>query len=45
MLYVGRQGIERQEQLQYLTKTWKYSIWSEEADELYTLADPEVPLV
>ena len=25
--------------------TWKSSIWSEEADDSYTLPDPEIPLV
>ena len=37
--------MERQERLQNLRQTWKSSIWSEEDNELYTLRDPEVPLV
>ena len=45
MLYLRAEGIERQQRLQYLRQTWKYSIWSEEDDELYTLPDPEVPMV
>ena len=43
--YLKAEGIERQERLQYLRQTWKYSIWSEEDDESYTLPDPEIPLV
>ena len=45
MLYMRAEGIERQEQLQYLRQTRISSIWSEEDDELYTLPDQEVPLV
>ena len=45
MWYMRADGIERQEQLQYLRQIWKSAIWSEENDELYTLPDPEVPLV
>ena len=45
LLYLKAEGIERQERLQYLRKTWKYSISSEEDDESYTLPDPEIPLV
>ena len=45
LLYLKAEGIERQERLQYLRQTWKYSIWSEEDDESYTLPDPEIPLV
>ena len=44
-MYLKAEGIERQERLQYLRQTWKYSIWSEEDDESYTLPDPEIPLV
>ena len=44
-LYLRAEGIEREMRLQYLTQTWKSPIWSEEDDELYTLTDPEVPLV
>ena len=45
LLYLKAEGIERQERLQYLRQTWKYSIWSEEDDDSYTLPDPEIPLV
>ena len=45
LLYLKAEGIERQERLQYLTQTWKSSIWSEEDDDSYTLLDPEIPLV
>ena len=45
LLYLKAEGIERQERLRYLRQTWKYSIWSEEDDESYTLPDPEMPLV
>ena len=45
LLYLKAEGIERQERLQYLRQTWKYSVWSEEDDESYTLPDPEIPLV
>ena len=45
MLYVRAQGIQHQEELQYLRQTWKSSIWSKEDDELYTSPDPEVLLV
>ena len=44
-LYPRARGIGRQERLQYLTQTWKSSIWSQEDDESYTLPDPEIPLV
>ena len=44
-MYLGAEGIERQERLQDLRQTWKSSIWSEEDDESYTLPDPEIPLV
>ena len=39
------EGIERQEQLQYVRQTWKSSIWSEEDGESYTVPDPEIPLL
>ena len=45
LLYLKAEGIERQERLQYLRRTWKSSIWSEEDDDFYTLPDPEIPLV
>ena len=45
LLYLRAKGIERQERLQYLRQTWNSSIWSEEADDSYTLPDPEIPLV
>ena len=45
LLYLNAEVIERQERLQYLRQTWKSSIWSEEDDDSYTLADPEIPLV
>ena len=45
LLYLKAEGIERQERLQYLRRTWKSSIWSEEDDDSYTLPDPEIPLV
>ena len=45
LLNLKAEGIERQERLQYLRQTWKYSIWSAEDDESYTLPDPEIPLV
>ena len=45
LLYLKAEGIERQKRLQYLTQTWKSSIWSEEDNESYTLPDPEMPLV
>ena len=45
LLYLRAEGIERQERLQYLRLTWRYSIWSEEDDDSYTLPDPEIPLV
>ena len=45
LLYPKAEGIERQERLQYLRQTWKYSILSEEDDDSYTLPDPEIPLV
>ena len=45
MLYLRAEGIARQERLQYLRQTWKSCIWSEKDDELYTLRDPEVPLL
>ena len=45
LLYLKAEGIERQERLQYLRQTWKFSIWSEEDDESYTLPDPEIPPV
>ena len=45
LLYLKAEGIERQEQLQYLRHTWKSSIWSEEDDDSYMLPDPEIHLV
>ena len=45
LLYLKAKGPERQGRLQYLRQTWKYSIWSEEDDDSYTLPDPEIPLV
>ena len=45
LLYLKAEVIERQERLQYLRHTRKYSIWSEEDDDAYTLRDPEIPLV
>ena len=45
LLYLKAEGIERQERLQYVTQTWKSSIWSEKDDDSYTLPDPEIPLV
>ena len=45
LLYLKAKGIERQGRLQYLTQTWKCSIWSEEDDDSYTLPDPEILLV
>ena len=45
LLYPRAEGIERQEQAQYLRQTWKSSIWSEEDYGSYTLPDPEIPLV
>ena len=45
LLYLRVEGIERQERTQYLRRTWKSSIWSEEDDDSYTLPDPEIPLV
>ena len=45
LLYLKAKGIECQERLQYLRQTWKFSIWSEEDDDSYTLPDPEIPLV
>ena len=44
LLYLRAEGIERQERLQYLTQTWKFSIWSEEDDLSYTLPGPRIPL-
>ena len=45
MLYLRAEGMERKERFQYLRQTSILSIWSEEDDELYSLPDPEVPLV
>ena len=45
LLYLRAEGIERQEQLQYLKQTCKSYIWSEEDDESYTLPDRGIPLV
>ena len=45
LLYLRGEGNERQERLEYLRQTCKFSIWSEEDDESYTLPYPEVPLV
>ena len=45
MLYLRAEGIEHQQRPQYLRQTWKSSIGSEEDDELYTMPDPQVPLV
>ena len=45
LLYLRAEGIERQEQLQYLRQTWKSSIWSKEDNDSYTLPDPEIHLV
>ena len=45
LLYLRAEGIQCQEQLQYLRQIWKSSIWSEEDDESYTLPEPEIPLV
>ena len=45
MSYLRAESIERQERLQCLRQTWKFPIWSEEDDELYTLPVPEVALV
>ena len=45
LLYLTAEGIERQEWLQYLRETWKFTIWSEEDDDSYTLPKPEIPLV
>ena len=45
LLYQRGEGIERQEWLQYLSRTWKSSIWSEEDDDSYTLPNPEIPQV
>ena len=45
LLYLMAEGIERQERLRYVKQTWKFSIWSEEDDDSYTLPDPEIPLV
>ena len=45
LLHLRVEGMERQERLQYLRQTWKFSFWSEEDDDSYTLPDPEIPLV
>ena len=45
LLYLRPEGIKRQGRLQYLRQTWESSIWSEEDDEVYTLPDPDIPLV
>ena len=45
LLYLKAEGIEHQERLQYLRQTLKFSIWSEEDDDSYTLPDPEIPLM
>ena len=45
MLYLRAEGIKCRGRLQYLRQTWKPSIPSEEDDELYTLPDPDIPLV
>ena len=45
LLYLGAEGIERQERLQYLRQTWKSSIWPVEDDDSYTLPDAEIPQV
>ena len=45
LLWARAEGIERRARLDYLKKTWKSSIWSDEDDEEYTLPDPVVPLV
>ena len=45
LLYLRAEGIERQERLQYLRQTWKFSILSEEDDDSYTLPEPQIPLV
>ena len=40
MLYLNAEGIKRQERLQYLKQTWKFSIWSEEDDRCQTQRYP-----
>ena len=45
LLYLKAEGMQRHERLEYFRQTWKSSIWSEEDDDSYTLADPEIPLV
>ena len=45
LLYLRAEGTERQERWQYLKKTWKSPIWSEEDNDSYTLSDHEIPLV
>ena len=45
LLYLRAEGIGHQDRLQYLRRTWKSSIWSEEDDDSYTLPDPEIPLL
>ena len=44
MLYLRAEVIGRRERFQYLTHTWKSSIWSEEDGKLYTSPDPGVAL-
>ena len=45
LLHLKAEGIERPERLQYLRRTLKSSILSEDDDDSYTLPDPEIPLV
>ena len=45
VLWAKAEGIERRTRLDLLKRTWKTSIWSEEADEEMTLLKPEVPLL
>ena len=45
LLYLKAEGIERQERLQYLRQTWKFSFWFEEDHDSYTLPDREITLV
>ena len=45
VLWAKAEGIEQRTRLNFVKRTWKTSIWSEENDEEMTLPDPETPLV
>ena len=45
VLWTKAEAIERPTRLDFLRRTWKMSIWSEEDDREMTIFDPEIPPV